>query len=95
MLQRVSFPDDAQDDQGVVAGGIAADRLRSIIERVERLGEERKALSGDIRDISRSGSPAGSKRWQTGIAICHAPSLPSASHPISERLIHVATRIIS
>ncbi|MBS1072855.1 DUF2312 domain-containing protein [Gluconobacter cerinus] len=51
MLQRVSFPDDSQDNQGVVAGGIAADRLRSIIERVERLEEERKALSGDIKDI--------------------------------------------
>jgi len=32
-------------------GGIAVDRLRSVIERVERLEEERKALAGDIRDI--------------------------------------------
>lgn len=32
-------------------GGIAADRLRSIIERVERLEEERKALAGDIKDV--------------------------------------------
>lgn len=32
-------------------GGIAADRLRSIIERIERLDEERKALSNDIKDI--------------------------------------------
>ncbi len=32
-------------------GGIAADRLRSIVERIERLEEERKALSGDIKDI--------------------------------------------
>ncbi|GFE97820.1 DUF2312 domain-containing protein [Gluconobacter sp. Gdi] len=59
MLQRVSFPDDAQDDQGAVAGGIAADRLRSIIERVERLEEERKALSGDIRDIFAEARSAG------------------------------------
>ncbi|MBS0984423.1 GapR family DNA-binding domain-containing protein [Gluconobacter cerinus] len=51
MLQRVSFPEDSQDNQGAVAGGIAAERLRSIIERVERLEEERKALSGDIKDI--------------------------------------------
>ncbi|NHN83015.1 GapR family DNA-binding domain-containing protein, partial [Acetobacter lovaniensis] len=28
-------------------GGIAADRLRSIVERVERLEEERKGLAGD------------------------------------------------
>jgi uncharacterized protein (UPF0335 family) len=32
-------------------GGIAADRLRSIVERIERLEEERKALSNDIKDI--------------------------------------------
>ena len=32
-------------------GGIAADRLRSIIERVERLEEERKALGSDIKDM--------------------------------------------
>ena len=29
-------------------GGIAVDRLRSIIERIERLEEERKALANDI-----------------------------------------------
>ena len=32
-------------------GGIAADRLRSIVERIERLEEEKKALSSDIKDI--------------------------------------------
>jgi uncharacterized protein (UPF0335 family) len=32
-------------------GGIAADRLRSIVERIERLEEEKKALSNDIKDI--------------------------------------------
>jgi uncharacterized protein (UPF0335 family) len=30
---------------------IAADQLRSIVERVERLQEERKALSDDIADV--------------------------------------------
>ncbi len=33
------------------AGGIAAERLKSFIERVERLEEEKKALSDDIRDV--------------------------------------------
>ena len=42
---------DFPSDHNQSAGGIAADRLRSIIERVERLEEERKALSGDIKDI--------------------------------------------
>jgi len=32
-------------------GGIAADRLRQFIERIERLEEERKALGADIREI--------------------------------------------
>ncbi|SHJ50920.1 Uncharacterized conserved protein, UPF0335 family [Roseomonas rosea] len=40
-------------------GGIAADRLRSIIERVERLEEERKALADDIKDIFAEGKSAG------------------------------------
>ena len=40
-------------------GGIAADRLRSIIERIERLEEERKALADDIKDIFAEGKSAG------------------------------------
>jgi uncharacterized protein (UPF0335 family) len=32
-------------------GGIAADRLRSFIERIEHLEEEKAGLSGDIREI--------------------------------------------
>ena len=33
------------------AGPVAADVLRKYIERIERLEEEQKALSGDIREI--------------------------------------------
>ena len=32
-------------------GGIAGDRLRSFIERIERLEEERKTLSDDIKEV--------------------------------------------
>ncbi len=32
-------------------GGIAADQLKSVVERIERLEEDKKALSDDIRDI--------------------------------------------
>jgi uncharacterized protein (UPF0335 family) len=32
-------------------GGIAAERLRSFIERIERLEEEKAALSADIREV--------------------------------------------
>lgn len=40
-------------------GGIAADRLRSLVERIERLEEERKALSSDIKDIYAEAKSAG------------------------------------
>ena len=50
--------DDTKPDD-VATGGIAADRLRGIIERVERLEEERKALAGDIKDIFAEAKSAG------------------------------------
>ena len=33
------------------AGGIAGERLKSFIERIERLEEEKTALSGDIKEV--------------------------------------------
>jgi uncharacterized protein (UPF0335 family) len=35
----------------VASGGIAAGQLKSIVERIERLEEEKKALADDIGDI--------------------------------------------
>ncbi len=46
-------------EQTTQTGRIAADRLRSLIERIERLEEEKKALSGDIRDIYAEAKSAG------------------------------------
>lgn len=40
-------------------GGIAVDRLRSLIERIERLEQERKALGNDIKDIYGETKSAG------------------------------------
>jgi uncharacterized protein (UPF0335 family) len=55
--------DDDPLDAGKAAeakvGGIAADRLRSLIERIERLEEERKALGSDIKDIYAEAKSAG------------------------------------
>ncbi|WP_215762214.1 DUF2312 domain-containing protein [Acetobacter sp. P1H12_c] len=59
------FPKNHEDennqftDDDAAVGGIAADRLRSIIERTERLEEERKALAGDIKDIFTEAKSAG------------------------------------
>ena len=40
-------------------GGVASDRLRSFIERVERLEEEKKALAEDIREVYSEAKSAG------------------------------------
>ncbi|KZL20774.1 hypothetical protein PsAD2_01263 [Pseudovibrio axinellae] len=32
-------------------GGVAADQLRALIERVERLEEEKKVIADDIKDV--------------------------------------------
>ncbi|MBS0994744.1 DUF2312 domain-containing protein [Gluconobacter cerinus] len=50
---------DMTGHNSAATGGIAADRLRSLIERVERLEEERKALAGDIKDIFSEAKSAG------------------------------------
>ena len=40
-------------------GGVAADRLRSLVDRIERLEEERKSLGNDIKDIFSEAKSAG------------------------------------
>ena len=44
---------EEQDTQTRTAdpGGIAADRLRSFVERIERLEEEKAAISRDVREV--------------------------------------------
>lgn len=49
---------DIEDPAGDV-GGVAADRLRSVVERVERLEEERKGLAEDVKDIFMEAKSAG------------------------------------
>lgn len=40
-------------------GGIATDRLRSLVERIERVLEEIKGLQGDVRDLKAEAKSAG------------------------------------
>ena len=39
------------EDYKPSAEGVAADELRSFVERIERLEEEKKALADDIKDV--------------------------------------------
>ena len=50
-------PDD--HGPGSDTGGIAHERLRSLVDRIERLEEERRALGGDIKDIYNEAKSAG------------------------------------
>jgi uncharacterized protein (UPF0335 family) len=40
-------------------GGIAGERLRSLVDRIERLEEEKKALTDDIKDVYTEAKSAG------------------------------------
>lgn len=40
-----------QKTQQVKTGGVAADQLRSFIERIERLEEEKATLANDIKEV--------------------------------------------
>ncbi|MBM3732867.1 MAG: DUF2312 domain-containing protein [Acidimicrobiia bacterium] len=39
--------------------GVSAERLRSFVERIERLEEEKSALGGDIREVYSEAKGAG------------------------------------
>lgn len=47
------------DEKNNIVGGIAVDRLRSLIERIERLEKEKKGVQSDIRDIFAEAKSAG------------------------------------
>ncbi|MQT12794.1 DUF2312 domain-containing protein [Segnochrobactrum spirostomi] len=39
------------DTETIDSGAVAADQLRAFVERIERLEEEKKSISDDIRDV--------------------------------------------
>lgn len=49
----------AGHNSGETPTNVAGERLRSIIDRIERLDEEKKALSSDIKDIFAEAKSAG------------------------------------
>lgn len=45
--------------ENVEVGGVAVDRLRSLVERIERVLTEIKELQGDVRDLKAEAKSAG------------------------------------
>ncbi len=45
------MPDGSAISKKTKAGPISADRLKSFIERIEKLDEERRAIGSDIKDV--------------------------------------------
>jgi uncharacterized protein (UPF0335 family) len=46
-----TMPDGSAVSKKTKAGPISAERLKSFVERIEKLEEERHALGSDIRDV--------------------------------------------
>nr|DAE46897.1 MAG TPA: UPF0335 protein [Caudoviricetes sp.] len=59
MEKQESFITEEDDEKNNIVGDIAVDRLRSLIERIERLEEKKKAIQSDIRDIFAEAKSAG------------------------------------
>lgn len=55
----MSEPGHNSGEDAAQWGNISAERLRSLIERIERLEEERKAIASDIKDIYAEAKSAG------------------------------------
>ncbi|MBY3150984.1 DUF2312 domain-containing protein [Rhizobium laguerreae] len=54
---------DEQGSFGEVQGGVAGDKLRSFIERIQRLEEEKATIAGDIKDVyNQAGSEGFDKK---------------------------------
>lgn len=55
----MAHPANTTAPDQLVDAPLAADRLRSLIERIERLAEEKAELQSDIKDIFKEAKSAG------------------------------------
>jgi len=51
MANENEAPGPGHNSKKATAGGISADRLKSFVERIEKLEEEKAAIAGDIKDV--------------------------------------------
>lgn len=58
-MKQTNFVTKEDNERNNIVGGIAVDRLRSLIERIERLEEEKKGIQSDIRNIFAEAKSAG------------------------------------
>ena len=76
-------------DENTKVGGIAVERLRSLIERIERLEEERKALGNDIKDIYGEAKSAGFQSPVSSILCMYSQSLGESIYTRSPYYVNV------
>ena len=50
-MEQTTLITNADDEANNIVGGIDCNRLRSLLERIERLTEERQSIQNDINDI--------------------------------------------
>ena len=50
-MPKANLKEDDQDETTGANGNVSGARLKSFIERIERLEEEKKALAEDVRDV--------------------------------------------
>ena len=74
-------------------GGIAADRLRSFIERIERLEEDRAGLNADIREVLSEAKSAGFDA-RTIRQIVRLRKLDTSERQEQEHLLEVYRRAV-
>jgi uncharacterized protein (UPF0335 family) len=75
------------------SGGIAADRLRSFLDRIERLEEEKAGLTADIREVYAEAKGSG---FDTKVMrqIVRLRKMDSADRQEQEALLEVYRRAI-
>jgi len=75
------------------SGGIAADRLRSFLDRIERLEEEKAGLTADIREVYAEAKGSG---FDTKVMrqIVRLRKMDSADRQEQEALLDVYRRAI-
>lgn len=58
-MEQTTLITNADDEANNIVGGIDCNRLRSLLERIERLTEERQSIQNDINDIFSEAKSSG------------------------------------